>query len=106
MGGPASVARVKIANTSDVEPGAGKIVEAGGRTMALFNVDGEFHAIDNGCAHHGGPLGEGRLEGTIVTCPWHGYRYDVRTGAHQLEASFSVACYPVTVDGSAVYVDL
>ena len=100
------MARMRIANTSDVERGAGKVVHAGGRTLALFNVDDEFYAIDNSCAHRGGPLGDGRLNGTIVTCPWHGYRYDVRTGAHQLDASFSVTCYPVTVEGGAVYVDL
>ena len=100
------MARMRIANTGDVERGAGKIVDAGGRTLALFNVDGVFYVIDNSCAHRGGPLGDGKLTGAIVTCPWHGYRYDVRTGAHQLDASFDVACYPVTVEGGAIYVDL
>jgi nitrite reductase/ring-hydroxylating ferredoxin subunit len=48
--------------------------------VAVFNVGGEFYAIDNSCPHRGGPLGEGELEDCIVTCPWHEFRFDVRTG--------------------------
>jgi nitrite reductase/ring-hydroxylating ferredoxin subunit len=99
------VARAKVAEIGDIAPGSGRIVEAGGRTLAVFNVDGAFYAIDNRCAHRGGPLGEGRLAAAIVTCPWHGYRYDVRTGAHQSNAAFNVPCYSVTIEGAAVYVD-
>jgi nitrite reductase/ring-hydroxylating ferredoxin subunit len=100
------VGRARIAEARAIEPGTGVVVEAGGRTLALFNVDGTFHAIDNGCPHRGGPLGEGDLAGAIVTCPWHGYRYDVRTGIHQLNPSFSVTCYPVTVEDGVVFVDV
>jgi nitrite reductase (NADH) small subunit len=100
------MARLKVAETTDLAPGAGLIVDAAGRSLALFNVDGVFCAIDNTCPHRGGPLGDGRLAGAIVTCPWHGYRYDVRTGRHQLNAAFSVPCYPVTVEGGGVYVDV
>jgi nitrite reductase/ring-hydroxylating ferredoxin subunit len=100
------MARIKVAETGDIAPGAGLIVTAGGRTLAVFNVDGVLHAIDNSCPHRGGPLGDGRLDGAIVTCPWHGYRYDVRTGAHQRDASFNVACFPVTVETGGVYVDV
>jgi nitrite reductase/ring-hydroxylating ferredoxin subunit len=100
------VARTKVAEARDVEPGAGLVVDAGGRTLALFNVGGRFYAIDNSCPHRGGPLGDGRLDDAIVTCPWHGYRYDVRTGAHQRDAAFNVPCFPVTVEGGAVYVDV
>jgi len=100
------VARTKIAETKDLPPGSGTIVEAGGRTLALFNVDGTFYAIDNTCLHRGGPLGEGDLDDTIVTCPWHGWRYDVTTGVHEENASLRVPCHPVTVEGGAAYVDL
>jgi nitrite reductase/ring-hydroxylating ferredoxin subunit len=100
------MARTRIAQASAVEPGTGTVVEAGGRTLALFNVDGTFHVIDNSCPHRGGPLGDGPLTGAIVTCPWHGYRYDVRTGVHQLNPRLNVTCYPVTVEGGVVYVDL
>jgi nitrite reductase/ring-hydroxylating ferredoxin subunit len=100
------VARTKVAETKDIEPGAGLIVGAAGRTLALFNVDGSFYAIDNTCPHRGGPLGDGQLEDAIVTCPWHGHRYDVRTGANQRTAALNVACFPVTVEAGAVYVDV
>jgi nitrite reductase (NADH) small subunit len=63
---------VKIAETKDLLPGTGKVVEADGFSIALFNVAGSFCAIDNTCTHQGGPLGEGELAGEVVTCPLHG----------------------------------
>ena len=71
---------VKVAEVSDLEPGQGKVVEAEGQGIALYNVGGIFHAIHNTCLHRGGPLGEGQLDGTTVTCPWHGWQFDLRTG--------------------------
>ena len=62
--------------------GSGMAAEAGGHQIALFNVDGTVSAIEGTCTHRGGPLGEGSLEGTTVTCPWHGATFDVRTGNH------------------------
>ena len=63
---------VKVAQTSDLSPGASKVVQADGRSIALFNVEGTFYAMDNNCTHRGGPLGEGELSGDTVECPWHG----------------------------------
>ena len=64
---------VKVAQTSDLLPGIGKVVQADGRNIAvLFNVEGTFFAIDNTCTHRGGPLGEGKLSSDTVECPWHG----------------------------------
>src|SRR5262249_56102112 len=74
---------VKVAQTKEVAPGTGKVVEAEGRSIALFNVAGAFHAIDNTCTHRGGPLGEGDLAGEVVTCPWPGPHFNVQT-AHVL----------------------
>ena len=71
---------MKISSIGHIPPGTGKVVQAGGKTIALFNVDGTFYALDNACTHRGGPLGEGRLAGTVVTCPWHGNQFDVTTG--------------------------
>lgn len=96
----------KVAETTDVPPNQGRVVEAGGKTLALFNVGGTFYALDNTCLHRGGPLGEGELEGTIVTCPWHGWRYDVTTGANALNPAVRVSCYPVRVEGQSVLVEL
>jgi len=71
---------VKVAKTSELEPGQGRRVEVNGKPIALFNVEGQFFAIDNTCSHKGGPLAEGEVSGHVVTCPWHRGRFDVRTG--------------------------
>ena len=71
---------VKVATTDQVSPGQAKLVEANGTEIALFNIEGAFHAIDNNCTHVGGPLCEGELDGGEVTCPWHGAVFDVTTG--------------------------
>ena len=68
---------IKVVEVSDFYPGEGKTVQVGERELALFNVAGKFHCVDNVCPHRGGPLGEGTLEGSVVTCPWHGWRFDV-----------------------------
>ena len=96
----------KVAEASDVAPGQGKVVEVQGKTLALFNIDGTFYAIDNTCRHRGGPLGEGEVDGTVVICPWHGWRWDVTTGANAANAAIKIGCYPVTVDGGSVFVEL
>lgn len=99
-------ARVKVADVGDIPAGELLVVEAAGRPIALANVDGTIHALSNACLHRGGPLGEGDLDGTTVVCPWHGWRWDVRTGANANNPAIAVACFPVTVDGGAVYVDV
>jgi nitrite reductase/ring-hydroxylating ferredoxin subunit len=90
----------------DLPPGQGMVVETGGHVLALFNVEGTVHAIDNGCPHRGGPLGEGDVTGTVVSCPWHAWRWDVTTGANVNNPVVRVACFPVTIDAGQVFVDL
>ena len=94
----------KVAAKGDITPGSGKTVQINGKDIALFNVDGTLHAIDNTCLHMGGPLGEGGLEGSIVTCPWHGWKYDVRTGASPVQPETKVQVYEVKVEGEDVLV--
>jgi 3-phenylpropionate/trans-cinnamate dioxygenase ferredoxin component len=96
--------RVKVAEVGDLPVGEGRVIEAEGRTLALFNVDGTFYVVDNTCAHRGGPLGEGDLEGRYVICPWHAWRWDVTTGANANNPAVRIACYPVAVEGGAVFV--
>jgi nitrite reductase (NADH) small subunit len=99
-------ARVKVASVAELPPGTGCVVQAGRRTLALFNVDGQVYALDNACAHRGGPLGEGDLEGSVVMCPWHAWRWDVTTGANVNNPAVKVACFPVTVTGGEVFVEV
>src|SRR5262245_60784835 len=70
----------KVADLSDISPGKSACVLFGGEKVALFNVSGTIHAIADTCSHRGGPLSEGEVDGTTVTCPWHGACFDLRTG--------------------------
>ncbi|MBI2656635.1 non-heme iron oxygenase ferredoxin subunit [Candidatus Woesearchaeota archaeon] len=97
---------VKVASASDLKPGEGKVVNANGTEVALFNVSGEFFAMNNTCLHRGGPLGEGFLEGDVITCPWHGWRYNVKTGANLMMPTAKVASYQVKVEGNDVFVSV
>ena len=95
---------VRVAGTADVKPGSGIVAEVNGKTLAVFNVDGTFHVIDNTCVHRGGPLGEGELAGNVVTCPWHGWEYDVTTGGCVNNPAARVTRYEVKVEGADVKV--
>jgi nitrite reductase/ring-hydroxylating ferredoxin subunit len=95
--------RVKIAVRSEIPPGSGKVVVVLGRVLALFNVDGEFYAVDNSCPHRGGPLGEGFLQGRVVTCPWHGWQFDVKTGESPLNPRHCIRCVPLEKDGEELF---
>ena len=98
---------VKVASTGDLSPGQGKMVEVGGKTIALFNVDGNYYAIDDACTHNGGPLSEGELTGKEVTCPWHGSVFDVTTGGVLgPPARQGVSRYNVRVSGNNVEVEV
>lgn len=96
---------VKACAVAAIAPGTGQTLDVGGKSIALFNVDGTFHALDNECPHRGGPLGEGELIGCVVTCPWHAWDFDVRTGESQTD-DLTVACYGVRVDGDDVFVEV
>jgi nitrite reductase (NADH) small subunit/3-phenylpropionate/trans-cinnamate dioxygenase ferredoxin subunit len=101
------MAFVKVATLQEVPPGKSKQTQAGGKTLALFNVNGTFYAIDDTCPHRGASLSEGELEGQQVTCPWHAASFDVTTGAHLCPPARSdVASYKVQVVGDEVQVDL
>ena len=98
---------VKIAQTGDLSPGEGKVFEAEGQTIALFNVDGTFYAIENTCTHVGGSLGEGALVGDQVTCPLHGAQFNVASGkVLGPPAGSDVKSFVVTVEGSDVLIEL
>lgn len=97
---------VKLATLDELPPGGAKEVEYDGRIFALFNVDGTISCIDGICPHQGGPLAEGDVAGTIVTCPWHGWQFDVTTGQHCLNANLTHTSFPVTVQDGEVYVEI
>jgi len=93
-----------VAAVADVPPGTGRVVVANGRVLALFNVHGTFYALDNTCLHRGGPVGEGDLEETIVTCPWHGFQYDVTSGRNLFDPEVGLETFAVRVEGDDIFV--
>jgi nitrite reductase/ring-hydroxylating ferredoxin subunit len=117
-----------VATLDEIPPGARKIVDVGGRSIGVFNVEGDFFALRNRCPHQGGALCEGKLWGVlkatvpgtfdydarreILTCPWHGWEFNVRTGRSWCQPEHlrvkryevSVETYPVSVEGAAVIV--
>lgn len=97
---------IRVAKVSECPPGT--VVErvAGERVVALINADGTFYALDGVCPHQGGPLGEGELSGSTLTCPWHGWQFDVCTGQHQINPRVRQPQFAVRIEGDDVFVDL
>ena len=95
-----------VAKVSEVAPGTLKQIEVDGSTqVCLANVDGTFYAINGECTHQGGPLGEGELDGKLVSCPWHAGEFDVTTGAVEgPPPDEAVAKYEVRIEGDDVQV--
>jgi nitrite reductase (NADH) small subunit len=98
---------LKIAKTKDVPPGQAAAFTIEGQKIALFNVEGTYHAIGDTCTHRGGPLSEGDVQGTKVTCPWHGADFDLKTGAVLgPPAQKGVPSYKVVVEGDDIKVEV
>jgi nitrite reductase/ring-hydroxylating ferredoxin subunit len=97
---------VPVGALDALPPGSATVVEAGGREVAVFNVEGTLHAVDARCLHRGGPLAEGLVRDGVVTCPWHWWRYDLRTGAHLGAPWLRLRRYPVRVEGGRVVVEV
>ena len=98
---------VKVAKAAELPPGTHQLLDLDGRSIALFNVDGTFYAIDDLCTHDGGPLVEGAIDGFEVECPRHGARFDVRTGKALCMPAFEPVCsHRVEVRGDDVWLAL
>lgn len=98
---------VKVAEVTGFTSGTIRPAEVGGRTIAIANVDEHYYAVDGTCTHLGGPLPEGELSGTVLTCPWHGGQFDVRTGqVLRPPPGREVRVYPVKVEGGAILVEV
>ena len=114
------MARYIVAEATEIPPGGRKIVEVAGRSIGVFNLDGEFFALRNRCPHRGGELCLGPVTGTalpssdfrfrygrageIIRCAWHGWEFDIRTGEFLVNPRIKARTYPVTVEDEAIYV--
>lgn len=97
---------ITVAQVREIPPGTGRTVEVNGIWIALFNVDGTFYAVDNACPHAGGPLGEGKLHGAVVECPWHGWKFSVVNGQRIGNPNFEVPCCQVRVANDQIQIAL
>lgn len=97
---------IDVCAVQDVTPERGRPAIVGGRPVALFQVDGAIHALDNSCPHGGAALSGGALCGRHVTCPAHGWRFDVTSGALAVAPTITVAKHPVRIDGDRVLVGI
>jgi nitrite reductase/ring-hydroxylating ferredoxin subunit len=96
---------IKVAELDQLRPGARKLCTVDDRRIALFNLDGTIYAIDNHCTHRDGPVGAGQLNDTVITCPWHGWRFNVATGRCLEPGGKDLRQYPVSVEGNVVLID-
>ncbi len=95
-----------IASVSEIPPGTAKVVEIGDMEVAVFNVDGHFYALNNECPHELGPLGEGKIRGDIVMCPWHMWAFNIKTGVAVSYPDQVAKCYNIRIEGDQIYVEL
>ena len=107
MSGTTAGAYVTVARVGEIPPGGVKVLRIGDQEIAVFNVAGAYHAMDDICTHDGGPLAEGEIEGDVVICPRHGARFSIRTGAAlSFPAVTPVDRYPVRVEGDDLLVGI
>ena len=98
---------VTVARVEDVAPGSVKPVTAGDEDIALVNLDGELYALQGHCLHLEGPLGHGTLDAQhYLTCPWHGWKYDPKTGRNDFDLAIQAKTYEVRVEGGDVKVGI
>ncbi|MDQ6932279.1 MAG: non-heme iron oxygenase ferredoxin subunit [Candidatus Eremiobacteraeota bacterium] len=95
---------IRVADSSEVPPGSAKACVVDGRQVALFNVEGAFYALENICPHQGAPLTDGYLEGPLLTCSWHAWCFDVRTGKMSLADISVIPTFEVRVNGTEIRV--
>lgn len=97
---------VTVAKVGDVPEGEGRAFPVGEKIVAVFLVDGEYHAIDDLCPHAGASLAAGYVEDCVVACPWHAWRFDIRDGTWCDNRRLKVDAYDVQVEGTEIQVRL
>lgn len=95
-----------VGSVADFTPGRGKMVTVAGRHVAVFRLGDEFYALDNMCLHRGGPLCDGQIEGNVVTCPWHFWSYEIKTGTMVQDPRVGVSKHEVRIEGDQISVRL
>jgi nitrite reductase (NADH) small subunit len=100
------VQQAKIAGPDEIVDGGSKIVTVAGRSIAVFRIKNEYFAITNQCLHRGGPLGEGEVKNYEVTCPWHGWKFNITDGSFALIPTLKVRTYVVKETADGVFIEI
>ena len=90
----------------DIPSGQGREFVVGGRVVAVFHAAERWFAIDGMCAHQGGPLAQGKLDGRCLTCPWHGWQYDISSGENLLTGKRMLDCFAVEERDGEIWVEV
>jgi len=98
--------RVRVAAVGEIPPGESRVVDVRGTPVAVFHVDGRYYAIDDRCPHAGASLADGCVEGGVVTCAWHAWRFRLADGAWADNPRVKTRAYRVVVDDGGVYLEL
>ena len=94
-----------VCETDDVSEGSPAVVDVNGTEIAIFQLEGEYFAIQNTCPHQGGPLGSGKVEDECVYCPWHGWQFDLKSGEH-VQGRETAQTYNTWVEDGSIYLQL
>jgi nitrite reductase (NADH) small subunit len=95
---------VVVGRADELPPGTARSFQVGERRIAVYNCDGALYATQGECIHLKGPLAEGVLDGCVLTCPWHGWQYDVRTGENEFDRAIALQTFEVVVEDGEVRV--
>lgn len=97
---------VKVSTLAEVQPGTSKTCMVNGKEVGIYNVEGKIYACENTCFHQGAPLADGRLDGTVITCPWHSWKYDITNGKCTRDDSITIKTYQVKVEDDNILVQI
>ena len=97
---------IELLSAAALEPGECRVVEPDGLELALCNVGGQYYCVQNECPHSYGPLGDGTLEGSTLTCPIHAWEFNVVTGESIDGWGINLATFPCRVVDGTVYIEL
>jgi len=101
-----AVEYLPVAEVAEVPDGRTKIIKVAGTPIALLSVGGVIYALEHSCPHQGGPIGEGEIEGTTITCPWHDWKFDIRTGANDRDPTILAKTFAVKVVDGLILVEV
>ena len=100
------MSRERVCRLDELTIGKGREFVVAGRVLAVFRLETGVKIIEGICPHAGGPLAQGMVRGEVVTCPWHGWQFDVGSGQHQLNQRICVPSFAAIVDGDEVYAEI